>query len=84
MAIYFNKKAQVRALLFDKTLIIVSLEYFIYSNVFSTKNAADFSKHIKINNHAIELEKRKQLFFSLIYSLKLVKLVTLKIYIKIN
>ena len=41
-------------------------------------------KYIKINNHTIELEKNKQLFFYLIYSLKLIKLKILKTYIKVN
>ena len=41
-------------------------------------------KHTRINNHVIKLEKDKQLPFRLIYSLKPVKLKTLKIYIETN
>lgn len=59
-------------------------EYFDYNNVFSIKNIAEFLKYIKINNHTIKLEVKKQLFFSLIYNLKPMKLEILKIYIKTN
>ena len=41
-------------------------------------------KHIRINDYIIKLEKDKQSFFRLIYSLKSVELKTLKIYIGIN
>ena len=41
-------------------------------------------EYTKINNYTIKLEKDKQLFFSLIYILRLIKLKTLKIYIKTN
>ena len=39
---------------------------------------------MKINDYAIKLKENKLLFFDLIYSLELIKLETLKIYIKIN
>ena len=48
------------------------------------KYVIEFLEHIKINNYAIKLEKSKQLFFRPIYSLKLVELEILKIYIKNN
>ena len=76
--------AQVRALLFDKAFITVSAEYSDYNDVFSAKNVAKLLKNIGINEYAIELEKSKQLPFSSIYNLKLVKLEILKTYIKIN
>ena len=38
---------------------------------------------MRINDHIIELEKNKQLFFGSIYSLKLLELKILKTYIKI-
>ena len=37
-----------------------------------------------MNNYNIKIKKDKQLFYRLIYSLKLIKLKILKIYIKIN
>ena len=44
----------------------------------------EFLENIKINNYIIKLDKNKQLFFKLIYSLELIKLKILKVYIKIN
>ena len=84
MPVHFKKQAQVGALLFDKAPIEVLVEYSNYSNVFPIKNAVELSKNIEINEHAIKLEEGKQPSFGLIYSLGLVELKTLKIYIKIN
>lgn len=53
-------------------------EYFNYSNLFLTENAAKFPKYTRMNNYVIKLEKSKQPPFSPIYSLKLVELETLK------
>ena len=52
-------EAQVRALLFDKALIIVLAEYSDYKNVFLIENIAEFSKFIKMHNYTIKLEKNK-------------------------
>ena len=82
--IYFKKQAQIGALLFNKTFFEVLAKYSNYNNIFSAKNIVKLSKNTKINKHAIKLEKSKQLLFNLIYSLKKVKLETLKTYIKIN
>ena len=48
------------------------------------ENVVELLKYIEINNHAIKLEKGNQSFFSPIYSLKLIKLETLKTYTKIK
>ena len=77
-------KPKVRALLFNQITIIVLAKYSNYSNIFLIKNIIEFLKYIKINDYTIKLKKSKQLFFSSIYSLKLVELETLKTYIKIN
>ena len=60
------------------------MEYFDYSNVFSVENVAELLENTRINKHAIELEKGKQLLFGPIYSLRLIELKTLKTYIKIH
>ena len=57
-------------------------EYSDYSNVFSTKNAAEFPKNTEMNEYVIKLEKDKQPFFGSIYNLGPMKLETLKTYIK--
>ena len=77
-------KAKVKILLFDKTFIIILVEYSNYDNIFLVKNLVKLLEYTKINDYTIKLEKNKQLFFRLIYSLKLVKLKILKTYIKIN
>ena len=59
-------------------------EYSDNNSRFLEKNKIEFSKHFKINKHAIKLETSKQLSFRPIYSRKLVKLETLNIYIEIN
>ena len=56
--------------------------YINYSNIFLIKNAIKLLKYTKINNYAIKLEKNKQSLFNSIYSLELVELEILKIYIK--
>lgn len=44
----------------------------------------EFPKRSEINKYTIDLELNKQLPYRLIYSLRLVELKTLKIYIEIN
>ena len=77
-------KAQVGALIFDKASIVVLAEYSDYSNVFSAEYTAEFLENTGINKYAIKLEEDKQPLFGLIYSLGLIKLETLKTYIKTN
>ena len=87
-----GRKAQIKAqngvpigaLLFDKALTEVSAKYSDYSNVFLADNPAELSENTRMNKHAIKLEEDKQPSFGLIYSLGLVKLETLKTYIKTN
>ena len=84
MPMYSKKQAQVRVLLFDKASTKVLAEYSNYNNIFLTKNAVKLLENTGINEHAIELEKGKQLPFSPIYSLGPIKLEILKTYIKTN
>ena len=60
------------------------MEYCDYNNVFSAEYAAELLENTRINEYTIKLEKGKQPLFGPIYSLRLVELETLKIYIKIN
>ena len=69
------------ALLMNKEIFI---KYSNVLNVFSLNSAIELPEHIRINNHSINLLEDKQLFYSLIYSLKPVELEILKTYIKTN
>ena len=77
-------EAQVRALLFNKTLTEVLSKYSDYSDISSAEYVAEFLENTGMNEHAIKLEEDKQQLFGPIYSLGLVELETLKTYIKIN
>ena len=49
------KKVQIAYLKADKTSIKVASKYVDFADIFLPKLAAEFLKHIKINNHAIKL-----------------------------
>lgn len=57
-------------------------KYFDFINIFSEKKALVLLEQTKLNKHNIKLENDKQLPYRPIYSLGLIKLKTLKIYIK--
>ena len=59
-------------------------EYSDFSNVFFSDSAAQLPEQIGINDQSINLLYDKQLRYGPIYSLGLVELETLKIYIKAN
>lgn len=80
--IYPAWEAQIVLLITEK--VAIPAEYSDYANVFSKESATEIFEWSNINQHAIELEPNKQLLYSLIYSLGLVKLEILKTYIKIN
>ena len=82
MLIYSSCQAQV-VLLMSKEIGIPA-EYSDFFNVFSSDSAAELPKYIGINDHPINPLNNKQLLYSLICSLGLVELETLKIYIKAN
>ena len=80
--IYTSRRAQTSLLDIEK--VIISSKYIHYINVVSFDFATKLFKYISINNYFIDLIDDKQSPYGLIYSLELVKLETLKIYIKIN
>lgn len=82
MTIYPTQEAQMALLLVEKVSILN--EYIHFSDVFSKELVTVLSKRSSINEHAIELEPDKQSLYRPIYCLRLVKLETLKIYIKTN
>lgn len=64
--------------------VVILAEYFDYTIVFSKKLAIKLLKYLNIKNYIFKLKLDKQLFYRLIYSLKLLELKTFKIYIKSN
>ena len=82
MAIHPLKKTQILALIQDEAPIKVSPKYADYTDVFSFDLAIKLSENTGINKHAIEPQYSTQPLYGPIYSLKLVELETLKIYIK--
>lgn len=74
--------AKVAFLQANKVFNKFFLEYLDYASVFLTNLAIKLLKHNNINDHAIKLVESKQRYYRLIYNLDLVKLETLKIYIK--
>ena len=84
MLVYFEKQSQIKDLLFNKAFIEISVKYSNYNNVFLIENVAKLPKNTKINKHIIKLKEVKQSLFDFRYSPGLVKLETLKTYIKTN
>lgn len=72
--IYSSKKAPIKALIVKKALIKVLVKCLDYVDIFLPNLAIGLLKHNRINNHAINLVKRKQLFYGPIYSLDLLEL----------
>ncbi len=77
-----SKGAQIAHLKANKATTKVSSKYADFADVFSPKLAAELLEHIGINNHAIKLVDDWQPPYGPIYSLRLMKLETLKAYIK--
>ena len=88
MPVYSKKQTQIeieiKALLFNKALTEGLVKYSDYSNIFLAEYAIEFLENTGMNEHAIKLEKGKQLSFGFFYSLRLVELEIFKIYIKTN
>ena len=82
--VYPSKKTQIAHLKVNKAFTKVSGEYTNFADVFLPKLAIKLFEYIEINNHNIELVDDQQPFYGPIYSLNLVELEILKIYIKNN
>lgn len=75
---------KVLIFLLDIKKINILIQYSNFANVFLSNSAIKLLKYIGISNNLIDLIDNKRLFYSLIYSLELVELKTLKSYIKTN
>ena len=80
ISIHASGEAQV-ALLINKEKPV---KYSDFSDVFSSKSLAELPEYTKINDHPINLSKKKQPPYGPIYSQELVELKILKTYIKAN
>lgn len=80
--IYPAREAQIASLLAEKVIILK--EYLDFLDIFFNKSVIILSKRLNINKHTIKLEPDKQFFYKPIYCFDLVKLETLKTYIKTN
>lgn len=92
MLVHLEKKVQIESqsgtqvgvLLFDEAPTDILAKYSDYSNIFSAENVVKLLEQSRMNDYAIQLKKSKQPIFNLIYSLGLVGLEILKIYIETN
>lgn len=81
ITIHLAKKAQIALLLAKKVKIPV--EYLDFANIFSKQKPIVLPEQTDFNAHFIKLKNSRQPLYGPIYSLGLMKLETLKIYIKI-
>lgn len=81
---YPSCRIQIALLITNKAAVKVPKKYEKYIDIFCKKTATKLPKYTRINDHLIYWEEDKQPLYGLIYSLELVKLEMLKIYIKDN
>ena len=81
---YPLKKAKIANWKANEVSIEVSSKYADFVDIFLPKLATKLSKYMSINNYIIELIDNKQLLYDFIYSLDLVELKILKVFIKNN
>lgn len=67
--VYLSYRTQIAFFISNDILVEISKEYTEYADVFSKEVATELPKYIRINGYPINLEKSKQLFYELIYSL---------------
>ena len=82
--IHPSKRAQIAYLKADEASTKVFSKYANFEDVFLPKLIIKFLKHTKIIYYIIKLKDDWQPLYGFIYSLELVKLETLKAYIKNN
>lgn len=82
--VHSSYQTQIAFLKANEAPTAVSTKYADIVNIFSPNLIAEFWEYIEINNHVIDIINGKQTLYRLIYSLELMELKILKIYIKIN
>lgn len=84
VSIYLSCKTQIRVFLAKKTFIVVFDKYAKFINIFFVKKAITLLKYTGVNDYIIILMRNQQPLYGPIYSLKLMELKILKMYIKVN
>lgn len=82
ITIYPTQKTLILLLIIKKVILLD--KYSNYANLFLKDSVVELLKQINLNKYSINLIKVKKPLYGPINSLKLVKLETLKSYIKIN
>ena len=82
--VHLSRKAQIALLNADKAPNSIFPKYTDYANILSKTLIAKLPKYTRINNHAIDLIKRRPSLYRYIYQLRPVELETLKTSIEIN
>ena len=81
---YPSQSPQISALITKKTFTKLLAEYLDFTDIFSPDLAAELFEYVGINNYAIKLVDGQQPPYGPIYSLELVEMETLKVYIETN
>ena len=84
MDVYLFYRAEIASLNADETFNSVSSKYTDFADIFSQDLVAKLLKVIGINDYTINLIVEHQSLYGPIYSLRLIELKTLKIYIVTN
>ena len=79
-----SRRPQVSGLIAKEALTKVLAEYSNFADVFPLDLTSELPEYTGINNHAIELVDGQQPPYGPIYSLGVVELETLKVYIETN
>lgn len=82
--VYLFRRSYIAKFIVEKAFTKIFNKYSNFVDVFLPYLAFKLPEHSDINNHAIKPINSQQLPYKLIYSLRLVKLETLKAYIKTN
>ena len=77
-------RPQIASLIVEKALTKIPAKYSEFADIFSPDLATKLPKHTKINDHTIKLVDSQQPPYGPIYSLRPIKLETLKAYIETN
>ena len=82
--VQLSHRPQIVGLIAKEAPTKIPHKYIDFADKFFPNLPSELLKYIRINNYAIELASNQQLLYKSIYSLKLIKIKTLKTYIETN